>query len=278
MSSLEHVEKLKYIKPNKSVMDVDSHVVSLIKGDFYTEVDNYCVSLDGIWKLNGYDAKVPGSIHTSLFEAGVIPDPYKYRDDDKARELSFQDWDYTKEFIYDGSGDNVWLVFGGIADRCDIYLNDKYLGNHQGMFAPIEFNVSEYIVKGLNKIKVHLYAAIDFNSTVVFNCSYGWHYARIWPLGIWENVKIEDRPKVYFDSPFITTKSHETGTMELLINLAGDNISGTIVGRISPENFDGEAYFFKVDMSGNSKKVIFDIPDFQVVVAQWVWYAEFIYT
>lgn len=265
MRSLEYVEKEKYLKPRPSVLKVEGEGIKLEKEALYMEANNNVLALDGIWKLNGYDAKVPGSVHSAMYEAGVIPDPYKGLNDKYAQELSMQEWWYEKEFKYEGRKENVFLVFEGIADRCEIYLNDVFMCFHQGMFAPVEINVTEYINIGHNKVKVHLYPAIEFNRTVVFNCSYGWHYARIWPLGIWRSVKVIDRPKAWFDNPFITTRCHVNGTVELLLNLVGENLSGVVYGTVEPLNFEGDSFHFMYEVKGDgNKKLSFDVPNFRL--------------
>ena len=138
MRSLEYVEKEKYLKPRPSVLKVEGEGIKLEKEALYMEANNNVLALDGIWKLNGYDAKVPGSVHSAMYEAGVIPDPYKGLNDKYAQELSMQEWWYEKEFKYEGRKENVFLVFEGIADRCEIYLNDVFMCFHQGMFAPLK--------------------------------------------------------------------------------------------------------------------------------------------
>jgi beta-mannosidase len=66
---------------------------------------------------------------------------------------------------------------------------------------------------------VHLYPAKNYTNTVVFNCSYGWHYAKLYPLGIWQSVTVRDVPTVTLDSPFITTVDHTKDTVDLAIEL-----------------------------------------------------------
>ncbi len=274
-NSLEARELKEYIKADKSPMDSESVYITLFKGTVCSKDEKYVINLDGMWSLGDIDAEVPGSIHTALYKAGVIEDPYYGHNDDIAKAQSEKDWYYTKNFEYKGCGRNVKLIFDGIADRCDIYLNNSFISFHQGMFAPIVLDVSKYIVQGKNTVKVHIYPAIEWSNTVVFNCSYGWHYGRIWPLGIWRSVRVIDMPDINMESPFITTLSHETGTVDLSVDITGKNINGTLKGFIKPFNFDGESYTFNFEISKDKKgiytennkttvRLTFDIPEFKL--------------
>lgn len=235
---------------------------------------------------DGVPAKVPGSIYTALFEAGVIPDPYVGRNDALAMEESQRAWFCKRTFSYSGSGKRVMLQFDGVCDRCEIYLNGTFLGTHQGMFGGPFFDVSHVIRQGENTLLVYLLPAIHFNNTVVFNCSDGWHYARIWPLGIWNSVTVTDLPEITAEAPFVTTVSHEKGTLDVhidLINNVKENdftevtLSGAyqVTCLIRPKNFTGTAAYFTYPLQPGRKGVTFegdtahvrlrfDMPDFRL--------------
>ena len=218
-------------------------------------------------KLN---ATVPGSIHTALMEAGILDDPYYGQNDSAAREKSFQTWWLRRTFTYNGDTNDTQLVFDGVCDRADFWLNGHKLGFHQGMFGGPEYDIEEYLVQGENTLVVKLYPAVtDWNNTVVFNCSYGWHYCIIPPLGIWQSVNITQKPKVELDHPFIAAKDAKNGVMDLSVNLTGDQaIKGTLRGVISPKNFTGKSYEFSYPVSSKSTdenvRLQFKIPDPQL--------------
>ncbi len=225
-------------------------------------------------RLQSWDGKisaaVPGSIHTALMEAGILEDPYYGLNDTAAREKSFQTWWLRRTFTYSGDTENAQLVFDGVCDRADFWLNGHKLGFHQGMFGGPEYDIEEYLVQGENTLVVKLYPAVtDWNDTVVFNCSYGWHYCIIPPLGIWQSVSITQKPKVELDHPFIATKDAKSGVMDLSVDLTGDQaIKGTLRGVISPKNFTGKSYEFRYPINSKSTdknvRLQFTVPDPQL--------------
>lgn len=271
-----------------SPMDKEPEIISVNKGPNEAAGAGpscgYSLLLDGddwamtstknSWK-NAYTVSVPSSLSSALFKIGEIPDPTVGRNDAEAKALGTRTWYFRKVFNYSGSGKNVYLCFDGVADRMEAYVNGTKVGSHQGMFGGPYIDVSDYIKKGENELVVQLKAVIDYTRTVVFNCSYAWHYADLPPIGIWNSVRIEDRSSAVLDHPFITTVSHETGTMDMSIDindltLANKRIGGTIYCTISPKNFNGDTYSFKYDLKASSfsgdrnVRLRFDLPTFKL--------------
>ena len=216
---------------------------------------------------------VPSSLSTALFKAGKLGDPTVGRNDAAAKELGNRTWYFRKTFNYNGSGKNVYLCFDGVADRMEAYINGTKVGSHQGMFGGPYIDVSEYLKKGENELVVQLKAVIDYTRTVVFNCSYAWHYADLPPIGIWNSVRIEDRSDTSLDHPFITTVSHKTGTMDMSIDITGPEnkkIGGTVYCTVTPKNFEGKTYSFTYKLPAaegtgdRNARLRFDLPEFKL--------------
>ena len=175
-------------------------------------------SLDGTWLMaeggdeklrlkdvwtDAVEAVVPGSVHTALLMNRIIPDPYIGQNDSIAEQQSYKTWWFSKKFTLNELPENPILSFGGVANRCTVWLNGKKLGSHEGMFGGPDFAVKKYLKKE-NTLVVKLdpipqmflgnwppNANESWKYTVVFNCVYGWHYAQIPSLGIWRSVKLE---------------------------------------------------------------------------------------
>ena len=248
--SLADREKDLYLKPGPSPMDKKPDIVTLKEGDLVSRVQAKSILLDGEWLLtdkgmdkwdNAYKVNVPGSILHGLHQAGVIKDPYMGKNDFAAKAQTEKTWYLKKTFSYSGSKKNVELYFHGVADRCDVYLNGKRISSHQGMFGGPKVDVTDSIKIGQNELAVVLKPVLPWQQTVVFNCSYGWHYSIIPPMGIWNSVEISDLPDVEFDSPFIATYSYKKGTMDLSIDLRAvdkdASMKGVLTGTIKPKNF-----------------------------------------
>ncbi len=220
---------------------------------------------DTVW-TDGINATVPASVHTNLVNAGLLADPYVSLNDAAAQKESLKTWWMQKSFTYEGNGKNVRLNFEGVCDKATFWLNGVCIGSHQGMFGGPYLDVSDVIRPGKNTLTVRLDPAIFYKDTVVFNCTQGWHYAKLWPLGIWNSVSIEDVAAVQIVDPFIATKDPNTGTMDFTVDLRADAaFSGTLKLKVSPKNFDGDAtiytYAVNSDAATATARLQFDIPD-----------------
>ncbi len=269
---LDRYYKAKYIKVSISEATQDGAVewCRIAEFEIYAKTLVFNPSTDLVWN-DAVDVTVPGSVHTALMENGLLEDPYVGMNSKSAKEMSFKTWWFTRSFEYERDSDIATLCFDGICDRCDIWLNGKYLGFHQGMFDGVSFDVNEYLVEGENTIIIRLYPAEeDWNDTVVYTAAYGWHYADIPPVGIWKSVYLLKQDQVTINHPFISTVNTD-GLMDFyteLVNPYGGQISGTLIGTVSPKNFEGESYHFTYDVSSASSeaevRLQFTIPGAQL--------------
>lgn len=249
------------------------------------------ISLDGIWQLaeggtaeerlhtvwtDSILACVPGSIHTALRKNGIIPDPYIGRNDSIAEQQSYKTWWMKREFTLHSRPDRAVLSFGGIANKCTVWLNGKLLGMHEGMFGGPDFSIGKYL-KDKNTLLVKLDAIPQmflgnwppnanesWKYTVVFNCVYGWHYAQIPSLGIWRSVRLKEQTSVKLDSPFIATRSLD-GQMRLTVGLrtVSSPLKGMLYAEVSPKNFQGTRQCFSVEVNSTRKQETLSL-DFQI--------------
>jgi beta-mannosidase len=289
--SFAEYEQEQYLKNGPSPMDATPNNISL-GGDQTALPDmsynGYELLLDGTWDMvsdknisqllsgsgwnDAINAEVPGSIYTALMEAGVIEDPYYEDNMDSANAYAQKNWYFKRTFNYAGSGKNVELGFEGICNIADIYLNGTKIASHEGMFGGPYVDISDVINKGENTLIVHLYPAVAYTKTVIFNCSDGWHYANLDPLGIWQSVTIKDKATVNLDSPFVTTVDHEKGTLDLSIELdkiGSAGIKGELSFAISPKNFEGKTYYYKTnvnlsDVTTTALRYRCDLPEFKL--------------
>jgi beta-mannosidase len=253
------------------------------------------LSLDGDWQLaeNGQElerlkgewkdaisARVPGSVHSALVQAGRIPDPTFAVNQKIARLESFKTWWMSKRFSRPRGMHKAQLMFGGVCNGCEVWLNGKHLGSHEGMFGGPDFDVTE-VLQEENLLVVRIdpipfEAANGFPSgeypennaswknTVVFNNVYGWHYSNLQSLGIWRSVELQEQPLVKLMHPFIATHDAAHGIVDLLIPLQGSHGGwpGKLNVSVSPENFTGEAWSLEHRLSRRTKelRLRFQIP------------------
>lgn len=129
------------------------------------------VELNGEWTLRqsgkreGIAATVPGSVHTDLFAAGRIPDPY-YRDNEKNLQwIGEVDWVYTRTF--DISEDflrheHVLLRCEGLDTLATIRINSREIARTDNMFRTYEFDVKHILRKGRNTIEIRFDSTIPY--------------------------------------------------------------------------------------------------------------------
>ncbi|HEX3795756.1 MAG TPA: glycoside hydrolase family 2 protein [Acidimicrobiales bacterium] len=93
-------------------------------------------------------AVVPGGVHESLLAAGRIEHPYQDRNEDAVRWIEERDWWFRASFEAPAEvapDERYRLVFHGLDTVVDIWLNGQWLGHHENMFRPAEFEVSELV-------------------------------------------------------------------------------------------------------------------------------------
>ena len=94
-----------------------------------------------------YNAVVPGTVLTSLVEAGVYPDPYYGLNNLSIPDsLCRTEWWYRIRFPQprDVAGHRVWLRFDGINYRADVWLNGRKAGTVDGAFTRGVFDVTGF--------------------------------------------------------------------------------------------------------------------------------------
>jgi len=275
--SLDEIERAGY-KAGPSPLDSPAQVVWLHAGAAAIPVLAPAFSFDGQWQLvegatPNWDkpiaAMVPGSVHTALYDAGVIPFPYTGRNQEVAATWSKKTYWYQKTFPRPPAGQDRTLVFHGICNRCTIWLNGRELGQHEGMFTRVEFPIHDLLQES-NTLVVKLDPAIDWMKTMVPNIFYGPYYSQIPPLGIWRSVEIRGEPSVKVLNPFIATREAKSGLMDWVATLAGarNGWAGKLVGLVSPENFPGQPYTFEYPITSAAAEhkvhLQFEIPEPQL--------------
>ena len=154
-------------------------------------------------------AMVPGDVYTDLHLAGEIDDPYYGRNMHKAKWVMEYEWWYNYAFNVDEimNGKKITLFFEGVDYSCEVWLNQKYLGKHEGMYSSFEFDVTDIIDYSQPHVPVNLLSIkLDpppRNQQNVAGLKHnfqGDYYTGLIPFGIWRPVKLIATNKVKIDN------------------------------------------------------------------------------
>lgn len=189
------------------------------------------ISLNGEWDLCGkrenesngemiyLKATVPGCVQLELSENGYLPkDLYFGENILEAEKFEDYEWWYEKKILAPDERERVFIVFEGVDCIAEYYLNGKKIGESENMLISHEFEIGEYLKDGENILKIHISSSVialhksNFSISQLTSwgpCvetairraphSYGWDIMpRMITAGIWRDVRLEVRDKIYF--------------------------------------------------------------------------------
>jgi beta-mannosidase len=108
---------------------------------------------DDVW----HPAAVPGCVHTDLFAAGLIPDPFYGTNEDSIQWIELEDWDYRAAFMGSEellSRQRIDLVFEGLDTYASVYLNDSLVLQSDNMFRKWRVDCTPHVRNGENELRV----------------------------------------------------------------------------------------------------------------------------
>ncbi len=98
-------------------------------------------------------AAVPGSVHTDLMAAGLIPDPYLDGNEKLIGWIGLSDWRYRTDFEWDpDDGEHAELLFHGLDTIATITLNGAELARTENMHRSFIFEVTAHLSTGRNEL------------------------------------------------------------------------------------------------------------------------------
>jgi len=239
---------------------------------------------EGRWLLDGGDwrlmrashpnaptipATVPATVLSSYVNAGALPD-MNHDDNLMMASESFFDGDFIYYRHFDQpdemQGKRVFLNFDGINWKAEVWLNGNYLGRIDGTFKRGKFDITPYLKKEKNYLKVIIRANAnpggvkvktekntDFNGGILgadnptFHATIGWDWIstiRGRDIGIWDDVYLSAASDVTVSDPVVTTRLGESDTLAtmtpavMLTNHAQRTVTGTLHGHIGDICFE----------------------------------------
>lgn len=195
--------------------------------------DNYMI-LDKAWKLNGQDILVPFPPQATLSGyQGTIGKTLVYE-----KKFTLPKGLLKERFL---------LHFGAVDQIAEVWLNDKYLGKHEGGYLPFTFDVTGALNNsGENYLKVVAYD--DLSS----NYPYGKQTKKrggMWytPVsGIWQNVWMENVPGHYIKNVKLTPDKEG---IKINLNVDTDDFKVALIlhnGEVVRREFNGKEGYIKL--------------------------------
>lgn len=161
-------------------------------------------------------AMVPGDVQSDALDAGLITD-INYGFNARNAEWTYQrDWLYVRKFYPEEKEcERIQLCFDGVDDSCQVFLNGKWLGNHEIAWMSFRFDVTDVVKPGQeNTLLVLVKAARDaecqwgYASKVRHlkaRFAYGWDWCtRLVPLGIWKDVYLKYEQAAAMEDLYVT--------------------------------------------------------------------------
>ena len=119
-------------------------------------------------KSNWYETQLPNTVLNSLFEKGLIEDPFVRNNEARLQWLEKNDWIFQKKF--DATPDmltakHVQLILNGLDTYADVYLNDALVIRGNNMFRTWQADVRNYIRPKENILKIYFTSPISKEKT-----------------------------------------------------------------------------------------------------------------
>jgi hypothetical protein len=242
-----------------------------VERDSLVKADGAALSRVGFRDAEWVPATVPGTVLTSYYNVGAIPDP-NFGDNQLMISDSFfhADFWYRNEFTAPAvaAGKRAWLNFDGINWKAEIYLNGEKLGRIEGGFQRARFDVTGKLRAGERNavavrveklanpgsVKEKTFETPDKNGGApgadnpTFHAAIGWDWIptiRGRETGIWNNVFLSASGTVTVEDPLVTSTlplpdtSRADVTIETVLNNhEARPVSGTLRGRFGETPFE----------------------------------------
>lgn len=225
--------------------------------------------------LNWAPAHVPGDVFTDLWRVGRIEDPHYGRNSIKAKWVNEYEWWYLNIFNVpeEMKGKKIELTFDGVDYACDVFVNGKMLGSHEGMFTSFSFDITdlvsfEYKRRGRNTLAVRLQPAPRRYSQVAGRKP-AWHgdyWVDVVPTGIWKPVRLEAYEKAKIKDIYVQSEINlkkQTADLTVQVEIENTGLSAQKVDielDIQGENFKSKSYKANLTKSLAPGKNEFTVP------------------
>ena len=174
----------------------------------YEARDYDTISVPGVWQCNGYD----NNQYTNVRYPIPLDPPYVPHENPCGA--------YVREFYYhkDEAAPKAYLNFEGVDSCFYVWINGKYVGYSQDSHAIAEFDVTDYLNEGKNKLAVLVLKWCDG--------TYLEDQDKFRMTGIFRDVYILKRPEqILYDYFIKSTRKDGSAKIEIRANFKGNEIA-----------------------------------------------------
>ena len=157
-------------------------------------------------------ATIPGTVHTDLLSAGLIPDPYLGLVENSVQWIGRTTWAYQTVFDFEVAHDaRTELVFDGLDTIASVVLNGVLIAETENQHRTYRFDITKGLTSQGNVLEVVFSPSWDYaktreaelgelphanqdpyNFVRKMAANFGWYWGpRLTTAGIWKDVRIE---------------------------------------------------------------------------------------
>ncbi len=117
-------------------------------------------------------ASVPGTVHTDLLRADLIPDPYYRVNERYVQWVDKCDWEYRTQLnltAEDLACEKLELLFEGLDTYADVRLNGELLLSADNMFREWEVSIKDVAHEGDNELAIYFHSPINKGLELYYN-------------------------------------------------------------------------------------------------------------
>ncbi|UZN04483.1 glycoside hydrolase family 2 protein [Cellulomonas sp. S1-8] len=198
----------------------------------------------------GLRVRVPGTSHTHLLDAGLVPDPYLDRNEEQLAWMRRVDWAYERTLgaAPAGPGERVDLVLEGVDTVADVLLDGVVLARTANQHRTYRVDLRDHLRPGAQVLRVALTSALTyaeaeaarlgprpaaypqpFNMVRKMACSFGWDWGPdLQTAGLWRPVRLERWRAARLASvrPLVTVQPDGTGVVRVVVEIERSGLAG----------------------------------------------------
>jgi beta-mannosidase len=225
---------------------------------------------------NWYAAKIPGTVHTDLFQNNLIPDPFFGNNEKQLQWIENENWVYKTDFIISKAelnNEKSELIFDGLDTYATVLLNGQVILSADNMFRTWKIEVKNLLKLGKNSLEIRFKSAVKKGKEDALKLPYtlpekervfvrkaqyhfGWDWGpRFVTAGIWKNVHLKFWNQATIENLRFEQKelNEEIAKIDFFFSIQIDK-SGTY-----QIEFNEKFYSFKLKKGKNEIKIPFQI-------------------